>query len=126
MNIEEVRKAAAALARVNNWERPQDVYGEDYLHDYSEDTATLCEWAIAELSRRDAERAERSKPIDAEWLLSIGFRDCGSWLAMDVGTSKLWWAQLRRAFGMNGRHVDDITTRGQLLDLLAALKGGES
>ena len=94
------------------------------LQEYYDDELTLYRWAIQELARREAERAERARPIDAEWLLSIGFRDCGSWLAMDVGASNLWWTPLRRSFGMNGRHVDDITARGQLLDLLKALKGG--
>lgn len=128
MNIEEVRKAAAALARVNNWERPQDVYGEDYMHDYSEDTATLCEWAIAELCRRESERAERAKPIDAEWCLANGaafdlgwMRFYGSECVVSWCESIVWVASKEWKLSMR-----KIKTRGQLLDLLAALKGGES
>lgn len=72
-----------------------------------------------------AERAERAKPIDAEWLLSIEFDDKGGWVGKFVGGADLWYGKLRGDVGINMHFLPSITTRGQLLDLLAALKGGE-
>ena len=84
----------------------------------------VIDWAVQELSRRDAERAERAKPIDAEWLKSVGAKkrainrwrlcdQCNLWLRENC----LWTVRV------DGYTVV-VTTRGQLLDLLAALKGG--
>lgn len=105
---------------------------------------------LEELDRRERERAERAKPIDAEWLESIGLR---------CPKSERWFILLDRTYGPSryetqliakmqpegcyvivtqgyGDDADDddkedvvsfaydFTTRGQLLDLLAALKGG--
>ena len=73
------------------------------------------------LKRREAKQAERAKPIDAEWLESIGGDvprgfDVALFHGGSVGISRIsehWMC-----------HGIPVTNRGQLLDLLAALKGG--
>lgn len=96
------------------------------------DVERVARWACDELSRRDTERAEREKPIDAEWLESIG-ANLNEWNTrfpihvMNAGTHVIGWAERRGVFAWNNGIsylFDGITTRGQLLDLLAALKGG--
>ena len=90
------------------------------------------------LSRRDAERAEREKPITAEWLRSIGaYResdyggdegyytvdiDDDEWLSIceDGYVTTIVIADGRKQLSRK------FETRGQILDLLAALKGGAS
>ena len=88
------------------------------------DVDKVVRWLLAELPRREAERAERAKPIDAEWLKSVGAKkrainrwrlcdQCNLWLRENC----LWTVRV------DGYTVV-VTTRGQLLDLIAALKGG--
>lgn len=89
------------------------------------------------LARRDAERAERALPITAEWLASIGFSSYSKkrWSInvsegdqVDVVIQEDGFATT----SVNGRHVGvsraglmvRAYAQGQLLDLLAALKGG--
>lgn len=86
----------------------------------------LVAWAVQELSRREAERAERAKPIDAEWCLANGaafdlgwMRFYGSECVVSWCESIVWVASKEWKLSMR-----KIKTRGQLLDLLAALKGG--
>ena len=82
------------------------------------------------LSRRDAERAERALPITAEWCLANG-------AAWNNHRAVAWWRILDNArlefnaangvamiVGDGWSYFDNITTRGQLLDLLRALRGG--
>ena len=94
-------------------------------------------WAEQELSRRDAERAEREKPITAEWFRKHGNDICSIFVCRDDVVYEIEWAAGTPGIGVdltvysgprkcfchsvNLRH---ITTHGQLLDLLAALKGG--
>lgn len=94
----------------------------------------LAQYAIQELARREAERAERSKPIDAEWLNEI----LGSQWSFESPTLggamvTIWRTKLIKSgwgLGILHRSTETVhclnaTTRGQLLDMLAALKGGE-
>ena len=120
------------------------------LLEMSQPVRDVMMWATCELSRREAERAERAKPIDAEWLASIGSRCPKSerWFILldrTYGPSR-YETQLRAKMQPEGCYVIvtqgygddanddekedvvsfacDFTTRGQLLDLLNALKGG--
>ena len=94
------------------------------------DRRTLADAYIDELSRRDAEQAERAKPIDAEWCLANGaawnnHRAVAWWRILD--NSRLEFNSVNGValiIGDGWAYFDDITTRGQLVDLLAALKGG--
>ena len=122
------------------------------LLEMSQPVRDVMMWATCELSRREAERAERAKPIDAEWLASIGSRCPKSerWFILldrTYGPSR-YETQLRAKMQPEGCYVivtqgygddaddDDkedvvsfaceFTTRGQLLDLLKALRGGET
>lgn len=98
-------------------------------------------FAVQELTRREAERAERARLIDAEWLESIGLVKSRSCVApcVDLFTTSTpipsstielsecpggsWYVLLIQDDDCIS--LPNITTRGQLLDLLAALKGGE-
>lgn len=82
----------------------------------------LLRFALQELSRRDAERAEREKPITAEWLESLGCEDEGAWLWVKGFNVRV--GKRRSDVWCGVQPMSSITTRGQLLDLLAALKGG--
>ena len=96
-------------------------------------TRDMTRLAVSTLERLDAEeseRAERAKPIDAEWLESIGFDFNGLRLRRLLSIGHYELSASPHADDMLLMQDDDaiaiphITTRGQLLDLLAALKGG--
>jgi hypothetical protein len=89
------------------------------------------EWILARLAADRAKREERERPIagNVAWLRSLG---CGDWID-DVG---VWYVEdefgigrlVEYVFGLdwwycNGERIwqDSEPTRGQLLDLLAAL-----
>lgn len=98
---------------------------DEYYHSalLDEDRDALCQLAVERLAADRADREERARPIDAEWLESIGFAsvsiELGVWHEARSGAfSGLW---IRAA-----RHLPHITTRGQLLDLLRAMKGGDA
>lgn len=95
------------------------------------DLRKVVEFARQELARPDAERAERLLPITVEWLESIGFTryakqdSQGNALLMleaIYGGGYLSWSG-HDGFRLCELHLG-FTTRGQVLDLLAALKGG--
>lgn len=88
------------------------------------DLLTLWFWCREEFSRRDAERAEREKPITAEWLESIGFENQTLYFAMHVNNVHVLWHFTTSRVRLGGLFIGVYKTRGQLLDLLAALKGG--
>lgn len=83
------------------------------LVEMSQPVLDLLMWATCELARREAERAERAKPIDDEWFYTVirGRKDIGPH-CRDTGD-----LVIRETI------VKAVTTRGQLLDLLKALKG---
>ena len=111
-------------------------YGEsnEDLDQWHDDIRTCSRWIVQELSRRDAERAEREKPIDAEWCVNNGAieYDAGHELVYgwDLGWCEFNWREnrgCRMYVGDYHFHVNlPQETRGQLLDLLRALKGGVS
>lgn len=114
----------------------KDYYKSDLR---AKDTDAISRFVISELKRRQAERAEREKPIDAEWFRKHGNEVCSIFVCRDDVEYEIEWAAGTPGIGVdltvysgprkcfchsvNLRH---ITTRGQLLDLLAALKGGAS
>ena len=123
-------------------------YYKSELH--AKDTDAISRFVINELLRRQEERAEREKPIDAEWLWSISSRCPFSerWrvLIHRVYGESEYKTQLRARICDNGKCLvmieqggekdcddieaeedvvsfgHDIATRGQLLDLMNALK----
>ena len=132
---EQVGKAASRYRRWNNGDLPNP-YMSPYFNCDGDDPAyinrdrlILADAYIAELARRDAERAERAKPIDAEWLKTLGFY-AGHDLAWHLDrVSCRQYAQHVTDPVESTLLVDDVevvwhATRGQLLDLLAALNGG--
>ncbi len=134
MDIEELRKAAERMRRWDAGERPSTIYtqGSDVIGAADNDAWDLARWAVAELSRRDAEQAERAKPIDEEWW-STNAGELGIWVHCDQcdyqiepkfcgpGVCLSTW---QHGASVAEVYLPNIATRGQLLDLLAALKGG--
>ena len=90
---------------------------------YDDAASKLAREVLEMLARREAEQSERAKPITAEWLESIGGDvprgfDVALFHGGSVGISRIsehWMC-----------HGIPVRNRGQLLDLLAALKGGAS
>lgn len=88
---------------------------------------------VARLNAIDADAAERAKPIDAEWLHSVlGNQWTFTSPVMGGCTVTIWRTKLSETgtgIGVSHNDTEYIhnlhATRGQLLDLLAALKGGE-
>ena len=102
------------------------------LVDMTEDVRCIVMWATCELTRRDDDRAERGKPITAEWCLANGATldgTAGACQFIAHGIEVEWDARngvtVRDGERMSDwTFVSSITTRGQLLDLLKALRGG--
>ncbi len=134
---EEVRKAADSLL----------VYNSDESAGFYDNIDTVCTWALAELARRDAEAAERALPITEEWLRVVmpdsRRSDERIWHSLQIKNDyethllvrhvelSRFWAVLVQALEHDETLTEkvafgDLKNRGQLLDLLAALKGGES
>lgn len=142
MNIEEVRKAAELVERhkTRHAHQPFDVLVAAMR--------TLSDWAIMELSIRDAEAAGRALPITEEWLRVVmpdrRRSDERIWHSLHIKNDlyethllvrhvelSRFWAVLVQALEHDETLTEkvafgDLKNRGQLLDLLAALKGGES
>lgn len=112
------QEAREAAARLKNGGGDAFACWEDYQESSQkdEDVEVAANWICQELARREAERAERAKPIDDEWFYTVtrGRKDIGPH-CRDTGD-----LVVRESL------VKAIKTRGQLLDLLAALKGGET
>ena len=123
---QDARKAAIDIVDGHYGESNEDL---DQWHD---DIRTCSRWIVQELSRRDAELAEREKPITAEWCLANGATldgTAGACQFIAHGIEVEWDAR-NGVTVRDGERMGDwtflssITTRGQLLDLLRALKGG--
>jgi len=103
-----------------------------------DDLKKAVEFARQELARRDAERVEREKPIDAEWCLANGAYHEGDyggepgWFSSDIGSGELLSVEestgdvyiFREHDGTMTRLNGKFKTRGTYGDLLAAMKGG--
>lgn len=136
-------------AVAERWRRKTDpaVYSEsDLMFEVPQrrlaDLERLANAMVARLAADRSEAAERAKPIDAEWCLANGARH---WKAGDeyvFDDCKVRWGvnhgpgeTLRGGVSIESTSevsqqravvsLPSITTRGQLLDLLRALKGGE-
>jgi len=137
--------------RVDDRELEVSIYGEQCLDIATElqcDEALLLTWANDELARRDAEAAERALPITEEWLRVVmpdrRRSDERIWHSLHIKNDlyethllvrhvelSRFWAVLVQALEHDETLTEkvafgDLKNRGQLLDLLAALKGGES
>ena len=135
---QEAREAAARIVAYDTGTPLSRVYLHvtDPIEAANNDAWDLARQHIKELARREAERVELGKPIDAEWLESIGAYhewnhggDAG-WYGLEIDDDE--WLSVSGATGFTRIVMCDgvkqierrFDTRGQLLDLLAALKGG--
>ena len=103
----------------------------DIKREFEKHETTLIRFAKQELDRRDAERAERAKPIDAEWLESLGAvrenNPAGGHWQWSIGLVRIaklrggwqWWIGM-----FHGEQLVKAETREDILRLIEALKGG--
>lgn len=119
---ESIELAASGVSEGDALER---TYNGD-IDGFTRDMTRLAVSTLERLDAEEAERAERAKPIDAEWCLANGaafdlgwMRFYGSECVVSWCESIVWVASKEWKLSMR-----KIKTRGQLLDLLAALKGG--
>ena len=75
-----------------------------------------------------AEREERARPIDAEWLESIGCKKMAinRWKIQEQIRVNVWLVECVRWMVRIDGWLVQMHTRGQLLDLLRVLKGGDA
>ena len=106
----------------NGDEESHVYYSDPGLH--LVDEGILVDWAMEELARRDAEQAERERPIDEEWLRSIGGHDIGGAWFFRGTAGRVVYDGLRWLWMVGTSVIKICENRGQLLDLLNSLKGG--
>ena len=123
------QEAREAAARLKNGGGDAFACWEDYQESSQkdEDVEVAANWICQELARREAERIERAKPIDAEWCSANGSAFDLGWMRFYGPECVVLWCEsivwvASKEWKLSMRK---IKTRGQLLDLLAALKGGE-
>ena len=113
--------------------------------EHEDDAMARAEIAMEMASAYLKDQAERQQPIDAEWLRGLGFievhrmgsplaltldADPDSELVVEAGFThrgfndvELWHRDVGRMYAVG---PSAMKTRGQLLDLLAGLRGDES
>lgn len=134
----------AAAARLRMWDigmAPSKIYGDgDPIEAANNDAWDLARAYLDRLASDRAEREERARPIDAEWLVSIGFSEAGingwSMLLQPTHDGCAVCELFLSHDGDIGILQDDdhvvltsiptASKRGQLLDLLRVLKGGDA
>lgn len=130
MNTEQEAREAASRVKSDGDDRfaSSADYRESAMRD--DDIEVVAAWVLAELSRREADQAERAKPIDAAWCLANGARQInksGEVMWAFNAVNMFWQAEYGVSLDGDSYeriYLHEITTRGQLLDLIAALKGG--
>lgn len=129
---DEVRAAAKRIARWEACCKTGDIYEHEYFDEPDRqwnDESPVIDWAVARIEADDAEQAERARPIDEEWLRSLGFIPEHD-LAWHFGrVSVRQYAQcvgddVESTILLDDNEILWRATRGQLIDLLAALQGG--
>ena len=125
---QEAREASSTHEECSRKFFAGELFGIKAHDDFSRSGTTLIEFARQELARRDAKRAEREKPITAEWLESIGFyRDTteGRYFEQQEIAGAFYLRNNGRlAWRCEVYELFEAETRGQLLDILNALRGG--
>jgi len=131
--------AAERLVRVMNCrttDEVHEIYGNHPLKFESIEKTTLAidmdrkttsDAYIARLAADRAERDDRARPIDAEWLESMfdeEFDEAFSSRSIMLGALVPACGRCGWTWVIGEVHVATVTTRGQLLDLLRVLKGG--
>lgn len=136
------QRAVDAVARIRMWDAsipPSRIYPgvADPIEAANNDAWDAARWLGQRLADGAAERQERAKPITAEWLESIGFSDAeiNGWsMPLDCKQGSVVEMfiddEMGASLGQDEHDVVVLTScgplrnRGQLLDLVAALKGG--
>ena len=125
-------EAAERLLEIARGASSNEVYpGDGNVDDqYTYDLERVSSWAIRRIKADEAETLERAKPIDAEWLRSL-LGD--SWVIRHETPTVAVWRIATSETGVGigieagGSTIvfpDLVRKRGQLLDLIRALKGG--
>ena len=122
----------AAVARLRTRAYPDN---NDGWCEHDSDCALVADMYLSDLSRREAEEAERAKPADEQWLQTLdGFMMLGPFKELQHQCGLRYHCKLQGSpayWTMNNQWrfpKDMLLTRGQVLDLLGALdvptKGG--
>jgi len=130
MDAEELRHR---LSRLDREELRMQLLRAAGQMQWLEDLIAVRDWSASELARRDAEQAERERPIDEEWLASIGWEFRGVFWYYSLPNKRQ--LVLSQTFSESDVLIKNVASpqfvglgkmqnRGQLIDLLAALKGG--
>jgi hypothetical protein len=122
-------KAAAGRTREHQFACSRNAMDEGpYNEDaglQQQDESALIDWAIARLDADETARSEREKPIDEEWLRSIGFyptTDRGDLFHHnDIAGAFIIHSLGVISWGCEVYDIGEFTIRGQLLDLLRVL-----
>jgi len=105
----------------------------DALDETKQRLRVLQQYVLARLAADEAEREERERPIDEDWLRSTGwdFRGVFWYYSLpskrELVMSQQWEISdvlIKNVASPSFVGLGKFTTRGQLLDLLKALKGG--
>lgn len=116
----EIEAAAERLVNGGGGEWDSTDYWNSSHRD--EDAAACGEWILSRLAADRAECDERARPIDAEWLQSFGCEwawSCSFGLVHRDGIAITDFVG-----GEWTCHGIKVANRGDVLDLLRALKGG--
>lgn len=94
---------------------------------YWDDAVILARAYLADLAAREAEERERAIPIDEEWLLSLGFEYVRSHIGPEYGDDMQLdrlaiWDFNGECWLMTESDWFEMTTRGQILDLMRVTK----
>ena len=119
----DVAEAAERLKRVDDGETVGGVYGvawpsENHEHPYHVDLRRMLGFALSLIATQQQQAAEREKPVDEEWLQSLERVDGGDLSMICVRLCDDGMLHIV----VNGWVSPYHATRGELLDLLAALK----
>ena len=124
---EAARHLAVCRERLSKLDK-EDVEFKFIARDMDNHAWRLACFAVDELARREAERVERAKPIDAEWCRTHGGQGSDDQMSWQVTGGEWVRITLYKPHGSSttlmGRKLYDIQTVGDLSDLLSALKGG--
>lgn len=131
--IEIEATAERLIAGADYWESVD--YRENETGELEKDMESAGKWILSRLAADRDDREERARPIDAEWLESIGATWFGDYLGFDLPNSARLevmrdYGAMTVECGLRPKHIggwvqiNPLRNRGEVLDLLRVLKGG--
>ncbi len=124
---EAARHLAVCRERLSKLDK-EDVEFKHVARDMDNHAWRLACFAVDELARREAEQAERAKPITAELCKALGAVVTSPTFAFfripDAHNLNVYLDPDDSYVAYSDKSIPGVATMGQLLDMLAALKGG--